>query len=73
VEEELGSVGALSMDSAPIILAVKISARAAEARNVGVCFADAAICDSPDLGQFDVLASHIHGHKTLLHAELDNQ
>ncbi|KAJ5760419.1 DNA mismatch repair protein MSH2 [Penicillium odoratum] len=43
VEDELGSVGALSMESAPIILAVKISARAGEARNVGVCFADASV------------------------------
>lgn len=39
VEEELGG----QMDSAPIILAVKISARASEARNVGVCFADASV------------------------------
>lgn len=39
VEEELGS----HMDSAPIILAVKVSAKASEARNVGVCFADASV------------------------------
>ena len=39
VEEELGG----QMDSAPIILAVKVSARASEARNVGVCFADASV------------------------------
>ncbi|KAL8909214.1 MAG: hypothetical protein Q9207_000388 [Kuettlingeria erythrocarpa] len=37
VEDELGG----QVDSAPIILAVKISAKASEARNVGVCFADA--------------------------------
>ncbi|PQE31743.1 hypothetical protein CJF32_00005060 [Rutstroemia sp. NJR-2017a WRK4] len=36
IEEELGG----SLDAAPIILAVKVSAKA-EARNVGVCFADA--------------------------------
>ncbi|PYI13979.1 hypothetical protein BO99DRAFT_426670 [Aspergillus violaceofuscus CBS 115571] len=37
VEEELGSVGALSLDAAaPIILAVKISAKAGEARHVGL-------------------------------------
>ena len=39
VEDELGG----QLDSAPIILAVKISARASEARNVGVCFADASV------------------------------
>lgn len=39
VEEELGS----SMEAAPIILAVKVSAKASEARNVGVCFADASV------------------------------
>ena len=31
------------MDSAPIILAVKVSAKATEVRNVGVCFADASV------------------------------
>ena len=39
VEDELGG----QVDSAPIILAVKISAKASEARNVGVCFADASV------------------------------
>lgn len=39
VEEELGG----QLDGAPIILAVKVSARASEARNVGVCFADASV------------------------------
>lgn len=39
VEDELGG----HVDSAPIILAVKVSAKASEARNVGVCFADASI------------------------------
>ncbi|KAK3051330.1 MSH2 protein [Extremus antarcticus] len=39
VEDELGS----HIDSAPIILAVKVSAKATEARNVGVCFADASV------------------------------
>ena len=39
VEEELGG----QFDGAPIILAVKVSAKAAEARNVGVCFADASV------------------------------
>ena len=39
VEDELGG----QVDSAPIILAVKFSAKASEARNVGVCFADASV------------------------------
>ncbi|MCJ1310033.1 MutS-like protein [Agyrium rufum] len=39
IEEELGG----HLDSAPLILAVKVSARASEARNVGVCFADASV------------------------------
>lgn len=39
LEDELGG----HIDSAPIILAVKISAKASEARNVGVCFADASV------------------------------
>ena len=39
VEDELGG----NIDSAPIILAVKVSAKATEARNVGVCFADASV------------------------------
>lgn len=42
VEEELGAGGG-TVDSAPIILAVKVSAKASEARNVGVCFADASV------------------------------
>lgn len=39
VEDELGG----QVDSAPIILAVKVTAKATEARNVGVCFADASV------------------------------
>lgn len=39
VEDELGG----QSESAPIILAVKVSAKASEARNVGVCFADASV------------------------------
>ncbi|KAI9850994.1 MAG: MutS-like protein [Thelocarpon superellum] len=39
VEEELGG----HIESAPIILAVKVSAKASEARKVGVCFADASV------------------------------
>ena len=43
VEEELGTGMDAQGDSAPIILAVKISAKAGEARSVGVCFADASV------------------------------
>ncbi|KAG4416158.1 MutS-like protein [Cadophora malorum] len=39
IEEELGG----QFDAAPIILAVKVSAKASEARSVGVCFADASV------------------------------
>ena len=39
VEDDLGGY----LDSAPVILAVKFSAKASEARNVGVCFADASV------------------------------
>ena len=39
IEDELGG----RVEAAPMILAVKISARANEARNVGVCFADASV------------------------------
>lgn len=43
VEEELGTGLDSQGESAPTILAVKISAKAGEARNVGVCFADASV------------------------------
>jgi DNA mismatch repair protein MSH2 len=39
VEEDLGT----HLETAPVILAVKITAKASEARNVGVCFADASV------------------------------
>ena len=39
VEEELGG----QFDAAPMILAVKVSTKTTEARNVGVCFADASV------------------------------
>lgn len=39
VEEELGG----QIETAPMILAVKITAKASEARSVGVCFADASV------------------------------
>ncbi|RVX75327.1 DNA mismatch repair protein msh-2 [Exophiala mesophila] len=43
VEEELGTGLDSQGDSAPIILAVKVRAKAGEARSVGVCFADASV------------------------------
>lgn len=39
MEDDLGG----HIDAAPIILAVKVSAKASEARNVGICFADASV------------------------------
>ncbi|VUC23710.1 unnamed protein product [Clonostachys rosea] len=39
VEDDLGG----QIESAPMIIAVKITAKASEARNVGVCFADASV------------------------------
>lgn len=55
VEEELGG----QIDSAPIILAVKVSAKAAEARNVGVCFADASI---RELGVSEFLDNDVYSN-----------
>ncbi|KAF9889167.1 MutS-like protein [Aspergillus nanangensis] len=59
VEDELGSVGALTMESAPIILAVKISAKASEARSVGVCFADASV---RELGVSEFLDNDVYSN-----------
>jgi DNA mismatch repair protein MSH2 len=39
VEDDIGNLA----EGAPVILAVKISAKASEARSVGVCFADASV------------------------------
>ena len=44
VEDELGAqLGGTGGETVPMILAVKVSAKASEARNVGVCFADASV------------------------------
>ncbi|OJJ51431.1 hypothetical protein ASPZODRAFT_148711 [Penicilliopsis zonata CBS 506.65] len=64
VEEELGSVGGLGatmmmMESAPTILAVKVTARAGEARSVGVCFADASV---RELGVSEFLDNDIYSN-----------
>ncbi|KAI9680284.1 MAG: MutS-like protein [Bathelium mastoideum] len=55
VEDELGG----QLDAAPIILAVKVSARASEARNVGVCFADASV---RELGVSEFLDNDIYSN-----------
>ncbi|KAL9096527.1 MAG: hypothetical protein Q9165_001524 [Trypethelium subeluteriae] len=55
IEEELGG----QLDAAPIILAVKVSAKASEARNVGVCFADASI---RELGVSEFLDNDIYSN-----------
>lgn len=59
VEEELGT----GMDSqgtgAPVMLAVKISAKAGEARSVGVCFADASV---RELGVSEFLDNDIYSN-----------
>ncbi|OCT52960.1 DNA mismatch repair protein msh-2 [Cladophialophora carrionii] len=59
VEEELGSGMDSQGDSAPIILAVKISARAGEARSVGVCFADASV---RELGVSEFLDNNLYSN-----------
>ncbi|PKY08242.1 putative DNA mismatch repair protein Msh2 [Aspergillus campestris IBT 28561] len=60
VEEELGSVGSgLSAESAPIILSVRISSKAAEGRSVGVCFADASV---RELGVSEFLDNDIYSN-----------
>jgi DNA mismatch repair protein MSH2 len=55
IEEELGG----QFDAAPIILAVKVSAKASEARNVGVCFADASV---RELGVSEFLDSDLYSN-----------
>lgn len=55
VEDELGG----QVDSAPIILAVKVSAKASEARNVGVCFADAS---ARELGVSEFLDNDLYSN-----------
>ena len=60
VEEELGSgMGVDGGESAPIILAVKVSAKANEARNVGVCFADASV---QELGVSEFLDNDLYSN-----------
>lgn len=55
VEDDLGGY----IDAAPIILAVKVSAKASEARNVGICFADASV---RELGVSEFLDNDIYSN-----------
>ncbi|KAI9886647.1 MAG: Carboxy-terminal domain (CTD) phosphatase [Watsoniomyces obsoletus] len=55
IEDELGG----QLDSAPIILAIKVSAKATEARNVGVCFADASV---RELGVSEFLDNDVYSN-----------
>ena len=63
VEDELGG----QLDSAPIILAVKISAKASEARNVGICFADASV---RELGVSEFLDNDLYSNLESLMIQL---
>jgi DNA mismatch repair protein MSH2 len=55
VEDDLGG----QIESAPMILAVKITAKASEARSVGVCFADASV---RELGVSEFLDNDLYSH-----------
>ena len=55
IEDELGG----HVESAPLILAVKVTAKAAEARNVGVCFADASV---RELGVTEFLDNDVYSN-----------
>lgn len=55
VEEDLGG----HIESAPVILAVKITAKATEARSVGVCFADAS---TRELGVSEFLDNDVYSN-----------
>ena len=73
IEEELGG----QFDAAPIILAVKISAKASEARGVGVCFADASVrelgisefLDNDSYSNFESLLIQLGVRECLIQAE----
>lgn len=55
VEDDLGG----HLEAAPIILAVKVSAKASEARNVGICFADAS---TRELGVSEFLDNDLYSN-----------
>lgn len=63
VEDELGG----QFDAAPMILAVKISAKASEARSVGVCFADASV---RELGVSEFLDNDLYSNLEALLIQL---
>ena len=63
VEDELGG----QIDSAPIIIAVKVSAKASEARNVGICFADASV---RELGVSEFLDNDLYSNLESLMIQL---
>ncbi len=73
VEEDLGSLA----EAAPVILAVKISAKASEARAVGVCFADASVrelgvsefLDNDLYSNFEALLIQLGVKECLIHME----
>ena len=55
IEDELGS----HVETAPLILAVKVTAKASEARNIGVCFADASV---RELGVTEFLDNDVYSN-----------
>ncbi|KAE9972889.1 MutS-like protein [Venturia inaequalis] len=55
IEEELGG----HLETAPVIMAVKVTAKASEARNVGVCFADAS---TRELGVSEFLDNDLYSN-----------
>lgn len=55
VEDELGG----HIETAPVILAVRITAKASEARNVGICFADAS---TRELGVSEFLDNDLYSN-----------
>ncbi|KAK0712973.1 muts domain V-domain-containing protein [Lasiosphaeria miniovina] len=63
VEDDLGG----QLEAAPVILAVKISAKATEARTVGVCFADATV---RELGVSEFLDNDLYSNLEALLIQL---
>ncbi|KAK5082166.1 MSH2 protein [Lithohypha guttulata] len=59
VEEELGAGMDSEGSGAPVMLAVKVTARAGEAKSVGVCFADASV---RELGVSEFLDNDIYSN-----------
>ena len=55
IEDQLGG----NVEAAPLILAVKVTAKASEARNIGVCFADASV---RELGVTEFLDNDVYSN-----------